>query len=530
MATIADLVVNVKANTSGLQKVGSAMTKFVTLPVVAGMGLAVKAASDLGEQMNVVKVQFEDAAPKVLQFAKAAESIGIAKAEALEAAAGFGGMLDAAGFVNKEAAEMSIRMVKLAGDMASFRNQDPSEMLDRLRGGLAGEAEPLRRFGVFLSENEVKLKAVELGIAAYGAELTEAQKIQARYAIVLEQTEKAHGDFARTVGTSLPNQMRVLKAQVTNTAAEFGKVLLPIAQRLVGWLKQLADWFKNLTPAQKEMAVQIAAVAAAAGPLLIVISKLAGAFKLLIGGVAGLVSPLGLVAVALAGVGFAAFDAWRNEQKFKQGVEDLTGAMAKGQIDAQDMANELKDLAAQYDDVALKQAIMARGTRALQAVQRNLEGQVRTGEAALRNMGVELTDTEAALLASYISAKDFHGALSLIDRLIAGMTAKMKAYASATNTAAASLEQAALKQQAFNRSAAGAPSGGGGGGGGPSGGGTPTGNTTSGGQAFPSVTPRLAPAAMVTVAGDVIVETNDADEFADSMANVGRSALNRRGL
>jgi hypothetical protein len=32
-------------------------------------------------------------------------------------------------------------------DMASFHDQDPTEMLERLRSGLSGEAEPRRQAG-----------------------------------------------------------------------------------------------------------------------------------------------------------------------------------------------------------------------------------------------------------------------------------------------------------------------------------------------------------------------------------------------
>jgi hypothetical protein len=53
---------------------------------------------------------------------------------------------------------MSQKMVTLAADMASFNNADPAETLDALRAGLAGETEPLRRFGVSLS-GDARLQA-----------------------------------------------------------------------------------------------------------------------------------------------------------------------------------------------------------------------------------------------------------------------------------------------------------------------------------------------------------------------------------
>jgi hypothetical protein len=208
--------------------------------IVLGVGKIISAASDLGEQMNRTKVTFEGSSEAVIGFANNASKIGLAKTEALEAASGFGTMFQTAGLAEQASAAMSVQMVELAADMASFNNQDPSEMLDRLRSGLAGEAEPLRQFGVFISEAAIKTEAYTSGIAAAGSELTDAQKIQARYNVILAQTAKQQGDFART-SESLPNQMRILGAEFTNIAADIGQVLIPVALVLVKTVRVIID-------------------------------------------------------------------------------------------------------------------------------------------------------------------------------------------------------------------------------------------------------------------------------------------------
>jgi hypothetical protein len=210
--------------------------------IVGLAGKAIGAASDLGESVNKSKVIFEGASGSVLKFAEDASQIGLAKAQALEAAAGFGAMAQSAGIAEGASADMSIRLVQLAGDMASFNNQDPSVMLEKLRSGLAGEAEPLRQFGVFISEARVKAEAFELGLAAVGEELTDAEKIQARYNIILEDTVKAQGDFSRTLGESLPNQMRVLSAETTNFFAELGQHLVPATLEFVKAGREVVDF------------------------------------------------------------------------------------------------------------------------------------------------------------------------------------------------------------------------------------------------------------------------------------------------
>ena len=249
--------------------------------VVVGLAAAAKAASDLGESQNKANVIFGDSVGVVNAFASsAAEGFGLAKSSALEGAASFGAMFDSAGLASDAAADMSVKMSGLAGDMASFNNQDPSEMLDRLRSGLSGEAEPLRRFGVFISEAAVQAEAYKSGIAAVGAELTDAQKIQARYNIILQDTKKQQGDFARTLGESLPNQLRVAKAELTNLAASIGKVLLPAMTGALKTFNDLPDSVKLASAALLGLVGALTAVSVAAKALEgTIVAKLAAALS-----------------------------------------------------------------------------------------------------------------------------------------------------------------------------------------------------------------------------------------------------------
>lgn len=215
--------------------------------VVAFGAKAISAASDLNEQLNKSKVVFGDASQSVIAFSEtAAEGFGLSQSAALEATGGFGSMLDAAGLTEQAMGKMSTSLVKLGADLGSFNNIPVAEALEKLRSGLAGEAEPLRVLGVFLSENAVKAEAYASGIAKTGVELTEAQKIQARYNLIMKQTEKAQGDFARTVGTSLPNQLKVLQAELEDVAASIGKDLLPVAVNLLTTLRDIIGIVKAL--------------------------------------------------------------------------------------------------------------------------------------------------------------------------------------------------------------------------------------------------------------------------------------------
>src|SRR3989304_383720 len=232
----------VKGDVTGLEKAlktmgtsamrtGGILTAGVTLPLVGMATVAVKAASDLAESMNKVNVVFGESAVEVKEFSEnAASSLGMSNQAALEAAGTFGNLFTSMGLTRDEAAGMSTDLLTLAADLSSFNNIDPTVALEKLRSGLVGEVEPLRALGVNLSEAAVEAKALELGIIDAGEEMTSAQKVTARYALIIEQTKNAQGDFART-SDGLANSTRILKAQFQDAAAELGQALLPGARR-----------------------------------------------------------------------------------------------------------------------------------------------------------------------------------------------------------------------------------------------------------------------------------------------------------
>ena len=233
---------------------GIAKAAFLGLGVAAAAGVAasISAASDLNEQINKTKVVFGSAADEVLAFSETtAKSLGVSETAALTAAGSFGQILDAAGLTTDATSKMSISLVKLSADLASFNNIDPTEALDKLQSGLAGQARPLREVGVFLSAARVEAEAYGSGIAKVGEELTDAQKIQARYNIIMDDTAKAQGDFARTVGDSLPNQLRVLRASLEDVAAQVGQSLIPAMQGLVGAVTALLPLLEKLGTAMQ---------------------------------------------------------------------------------------------------------------------------------------------------------------------------------------------------------------------------------------------------------------------------------------
>jgi hypothetical protein len=276
------------------------------VPIVAGMGLAVKAASDLQESTSKVGVVFEENAKQIIKWSKdSAQAMGLSQQQALEATGTFGNLFRAMQVGTPESAKMSRSLVQLAADLASFNNADPSEVLEALRSGLVGEAEPLRRFGVSLSAARIEAKALEMGLASTKDELTAGAKAQAAYAIIMEDTKLAQGDFART-SEGLANQMRIAKAEFTNAAAELGVVLLPVVAKGVGLLADLAHTFSGLPSDVRTFILVLGGLAAALGPVLVVTGSLIKNYRMMSSAAPG--AAKGLTAIGLAaGVATASF-------------------------------------------------------------------------------------------------------------------------------------------------------------------------------------------------------------------------------
>lgn len=217
---------------------------------------SVHAASDLNESLSKTQVAFGASAKTILDWSKtSATALGQSRQQALEAASSFGLLFSTMGVGSDVSAEMSIRLVELATDMASINNIPIEDALLKLRSGLVGEAEPLRTVGVLLNETVVAQEALREGLAATKEGLTDQDKVMARYNLILQQTAKTQGDFART-SQGIANQERILAAQredaLARIGAAFAPIYLVILQSLNKIINQMAPNGENIIRALAE--------------------------------------------------------------------------------------------------------------------------------------------------------------------------------------------------------------------------------------------------------------------------------------
>lgn len=260
-----------------MQDTGKKMTMRLTLPIVAGAGYAVKAANDLGESINAVRVVFGKASKTVLDFSKdAAKSAGMSQRAFNQAVTPIGAMLRNMGLSAQEAANQAVKLGQRAADMASIFNTDVSDALGAVAAGLRGEADPLERFGVSLKETALQAYALKEGMISSGEQMTEQQKTTARLGLLYEQTNRFAGDFVNT-SDQLANKSRITKAELENAAASLGTKLMPHALRIVQIFSEWISKFNNLSSANQDFIIKLASVAAAVGPLVFLLGSVARA-------------------------------------------------------------------------------------------------------------------------------------------------------------------------------------------------------------------------------------------------------------
>ena len=207
-----------------------------------------QSSSALNEQLNGTKTIFGDAAAEVTKFGEdAGMAIGLSET------AGTQGRQPVRRLVHRHrpvrpGRRSGQRERRPASPATSHRFKDvaPEEALQKLQAGLNGEAEPLRAFGIFLDEASTKAKGMELGLANANGELSNGDKVLARYQLILESTKDAQGDFAKT-SDSLANKQRQLAAEAENTKAALGASLTPTLAAAEGGVLKLLNATDSLT-------------------------------------------------------------------------------------------------------------------------------------------------------------------------------------------------------------------------------------------------------------------------------------------
>ena len=353
-----------------MRDIGSTLTRRLTLPLTAAGGAALKFASDAEEMQDKSEAVFQDLTGDIREWADTtADEINRSALQLEEYAVSLADTLVPMGFARDRAAEFSQTLTELAVDLASFNNIAEDRALQALQSGLVGNTRALRQFGVVINQSRLEQELMNEGMAESVQAATEQEKAMARLNLIMQDTQDAQGDAART-SDSFRNQLRGLRAEAEELAAEFGEVLIPVASDLLQTTRGLLEEFRGLDEGTRQVIAQVGALAAALGPVALVAGQATIALKGL-AGVLGGGMLAGITAVTGTGLGV-----WLMEQRRK--TNDFNEVVG-------DAITRLEEMRASLDGMT--------DADQLGALEETLAAEARAIEARIREVSREIDET-----------------------------------------------------------------------------------------------------------------------------------------
>lgn len=231
-----------------VKKTGSSFKEFVTGATGLRFGMAalgqafsgtVAETNDYIETTNYAAQVLGDFYPQAKQYAeRIQELMGVDSKDFLEAQTSFMTMAQGFGLAAQKSYDLSKGLTELGYDISSITNTDTATVFQRLQSAIAGEIEPVRRWGVALDQASMKEWLMKKGLDSNVSSMNQASKALIRYNMLVETMNKngVIGDMARTL-QSPANAIRILKQQITQLARAIGSIFIPILTMVLPYIQ-----------------------------------------------------------------------------------------------------------------------------------------------------------------------------------------------------------------------------------------------------------------------------------------------------
>lgn len=265
--------------------IGKSMSLKVTAPIVAAGTVAFKMASDYEQALGKVETVFEGSAVTINKWAEnSLKNFGLAKSTATEMAADFGALLKGMDISDAKTREWSMELTERVMDLSAFYDTSVEETNNALMAIVTGQTEPLRRFGINMTQATLQEYAYSQGLQKKISDMTETEKVQLRYNFVMKQTSIAVGTMQKESG-SANFQMALMKENAKEVGLSIGENLLPIIVPILEGVNNLLTAFNSLDNGTKQFIIRILGITAAIGPMLIMVGSVFKALSNVSGGI-----------------------------------------------------------------------------------------------------------------------------------------------------------------------------------------------------------------------------------------------------
>ena len=130
----------------------------------------------------------------------------------------------------------------------------------------------------------------------------------ADYSRQLDKSAGKSKEMADIMDSGAAGAMRRLASQAEGVAISLGEMLIPVFEKLMGWIQKGLGWWSGLDSEMKNNIVTIGLIIAAIGPVLSILGALTTAF-------AAVLSPVGLVVAAVVAGGYLIYKNWEPIKK-----------------------------------------------------------------------------------------------------------------------------------------------------------------------------------------------------------------------
>ena len=176
----------------------------------------------------------------------------------------------------KDATAQLLTFTNIAGDNFARTQQVALDLATRLDGDLKSASIQL---GKALNDPISNLTALSRAGIQFSADqkeviksLTESGRLAEAQTIILDELEKQYGGSAEAAAQAGMGPFKQLQNTIGDLSEEFGKLINDLLKPLVPRIQALVRGFTDLTDRQKQVAMTAAAIAAAAGPIALLVS------------------------------------------------------------------------------------------------------------------------------------------------------------------------------------------------------------------------------------------------------------------
>ena len=231
--------------------------------LVTKMSSFTKKSADFAENWNLLDVAFNGTTKEAEKFVNTmTEMYGLDESWGYRTVGLFKQLSNAMGITDEVGTDLAKTLTQLSIDLSSLYNVDVDDAVSKLQSALAGQTKPVRFFGADITQNTLQLTLETHGIDKSVADLSYAEKRLLIVASILEQTEKAQGDWGRTI-ESTANQMRIFQQQTERLSRAIGDVFAPVLKSilpimnavlmvLTELISMFATWIATLFGYEKE--------------------------------------------------------------------------------------------------------------------------------------------------------------------------------------------------------------------------------------------------------------------------------------